>query len=134
MVNIEDLEKEAEADLSWEMADCDTVCLNIPRLKSKWCSKLYRSEIESKSIELKLKSVYAQLHEAYLSGQKTNVIVDRRDADFYITGDDAYIKVFAEHELAKASCKWIEGVLKSIDSMSFSIQAAVRWNIFKSGG
>jgi len=134
MIDISELEVQVESDLSWSMADCDEVALGIPKLKAKYCSILYRSELESKSCELKLKSVYAQLHEAYLSGQKTNVIVDRRDVDKYVTGDDAYIKIFAEHELAKGICRYLEGVLKSIDSMSFSIQAAVKWHIFKNGG
>ena len=134
MIDITELEKEAETDLTWSMNDCDEVCLAIPRLKARWCSKLYRAEIEAKAIELRLKAIYSELHEQYLSGNKINTIVDRRDVDTYITGDQQYIKVFAEHELTKASCKWLEGVLKSIDSMSFSIQAAVKWRIFKEGG
>jgi hypothetical protein len=134
MIDIEDLEQEAEKDLTWSMTDCDNVCLRIPSLKAKWASKLYRAELESKSLELQIKSVYARLHESYLSGNKTNVIVDRRDVDIYITGDEQYIKVFAKLELAKGICKWIENVLRGIDSMSFSISAAVKWNVFKEGG
>lgn len=134
MLNIEELEKQVEADLTWDMADCDTVCLNIPRLKAKYCSLLYREEISAKNVELQLKAVYAVLHESYLSGIKTNILIDRRDVDIYITGDEKYIAIFAKHELAKQNCKFIDGVLKGIDSMSFAISSAVKWHIFKAGG
>lgn len=134
MYDIQELEKEAQSDLQWDMSNCDSVCLRIPSLKTKWCSKLFRAEMDAKAVELQLNATYAKLHEAYISGNKINSIVDRRDVNIYITGDADYIKVFAKHELAKQTCKWIDGVLKGIDSMSFSISSAVRWSIFKDGG
>ena len=134
MIDIELLEKEAQQDLLWDMSDCDKVCLQIPSLKAKWCSKLYRAEMESRAFELELNAVFAKLHESYLSGNKINTIVDRRDVNIYITGDPAYIKIFAKHEIAKQNCKWIDGILKGIDSMSFAISSAVKWNIFRNGG
>ena len=133
-MQLEDLEKTAQEDLQWDISDCDIVCLKIPSLKAKWCAMLYKAEIESKSISLQLKAVYARLHEAYLSGNKINTIVDRRDVDIYITGDDKYIAIYARQALAKETCKYIEGVLRGIDSMSFSISSAVKWHVFKNGG
>lgn len=133
-MNIEELEEMAESDLSYDIMDADSVCLKIPALKSKWCSILYRAELEASAAELKMKATYKTLHEAYLTGNKTNNIVDRRDVDKYITGDPEYLKVYARYELEKGVTKYIEGVLKAIDNMSFSIQAAIKWRIFKEGG
>ena len=132
---ISDLREQVEADLSWHMAKCDEVCLKIPSIKSKYCAILYEIEISAKAKELKLNEIYKDLHELYLSGNAgINTIVDRRDVDLYIKGDKRYIKVLADYELEKANAKYVEGVLHAVDSMSFSINAAIKWHIFSQGG
>lgn len=133
-INIEDLKSQVEQDLSWKMAQASEVCLKIPSIKAKYCALLYEIEISVKAKELTLNAAYRALHEKYISGKASNVLIDRRDVDIYIKGDRTYHKPLADYELEKGNAKYIEGVLKSIDSMSFTINAAIKWEIFQGGG
>lgn len=128
----ETLDAEVSADLQFDILRADEIAMKIPKLKQKYARKLVEAEIKVKSTEQDLFELKKELHNYYLFDYQTKI--DRRDVDLYIEGDQKYVKLMRVLTVQRETAKYLENILKSIDSMQYMLPAAVKWHIFKNGG
>jgi len=133
-MDFEELKTEVEKDLSWKISNCTEISTRVPLIKSKYCAMLYYVEIKLKAKEMNVDSVYSELFKEYATGNMSNSIIDRRDIPMYVAGEKKYLGALAECEIQRSRAKYLEGVLKAVDSMTFSINSAIKWEIFSNGG
>ena len=130
-IKMENLQAQAEKDLSFNIAEAEKIALNIPILKNKYSRYLYIAKGILKNSEMNLKKMYAKKHKYY--SYEVNIKHNRGDVPHYIVADSEYQQVEKKVELNKLRVEYLESVLKSIDQMSFNISTAVKFHIFMHG-
>lgn len=132
MIEFEELQNQAQKDLTFNIHEVENFALNIANLKEKYLRYLRLYRLELKKQEFNVDKVYADRHEYHsLHNPRT---LHRNDLDTYIKADSTYRKAIAEYTLIDEQVKYIDGVIKSIDNMTFAINSAVKLHIFKNGG
>lgn len=129
--NIEELFEQAKHDLSYDIKDADEFATKLPLLKRKWAMYLIQYELQLKALEQTASAVYKDKFHFYL--HENNVIIDRRDVDVYINGDEEYQKQTAILEVKKSAIGFIKEVLKILDNTSYTLGQAIKLYLWKQG-
>ena len=141
-MNLEELKKEAYKDLPiTDQEHLDQESFRNQEIKSKWLDYKTRFEL----LLVKNKGDYQKLYRAkweYYGGKSDAKVyvtkpfdlkVLKSDLSVYIESDDEIIQ--CEHKVAylETVVKYIDGVLKSINSRGWDIKNAIDWKKFEAG-
>ena len=131
-MDYKDIQEEAKKDLTFSITNVEHYALRLGLLKEKYARYLqdYRIKLKQKMLELDV--VFSTRHTYY--SVSSNRAIDRRDIDTYIKGDKEYCTASAQLAIVEEQVRYIDGVIKSLDNMSFTINSAVKMHIFKNGG
>ena len=132
MKSFEDIQAEAESDLKFDINNLEHYALTIGKIKEKYLRYIQTYRMKLKKAIFQLDKVYAERH-TWHSTQNPRSI-NRHDIDTYIKADTDYRKVSAEVCVIEEQVKYLDGILKTLDNMSFTINSAVKLHIFKNGG
>lgn len=125
-------EKEVREDLNFDLKDGSDKIMRIASLKAKWSARLIDLQHKWNELELERKKEFSAKWRHY--SMDADQIIDRRDIPVYIEGDDAYQLILTRLNHTKENIDRIDGVLKSIEGLTYAISAAIKWEIFQRGG
>ena len=125
-------DKEVREDLDFHLKDGSDKIMKIASLKAKWSARLIDLQHIWNEVELKRKKKFSELWKYYSMDYEQ--ALDRRDIPVYISGDDEYQEILRELNQEKERIDKIDGVLKSIEGLTYAISAAIKWEIFQRGG
>lgn len=131
-MKLTELQEQARQDLDFELEHVDKYSIKLASLREKWVSRITANEMLVSRAETQLAILYRKWFEHYMTASPFKV--DRRDVDSMIDGTEEYAGAKQIIADLKAASKYMDGILKAIDSMSFNIGNAVKWAIFKAGG
>lgn len=127
-----EIQDQAAEDLKFNITSIEHKALEIASLKIKYARILGEYRLELKKAIFESDIVYADRFYHHKTG--SSLQIDRRDLDVFIKGDKAYQKAAAKVAIHEERVRFIDGVIKSLDNMSFNINAAVKMHVFKGGG
>ena len=141
-MKLEELQREAKQDLNIEdQESLDQESYKNQNIKAKWLE--YRTKYDQLLIIAKAdhQRLYRQKWEYYGGKADAKVYVTKpfdlkvlkSDLSVYIESDDEIIQ--CEHKVAylETVVKYIDGVLKSINSRGWDIKNAIDWKKFEAG-
>ena len=140
-MTLDELKKEAYKDLNVDKEHLDTESLRNQDLFAKYLD--YKTNFEF--LLAKAKGEYTKLYRdkwEYYGGKSDAKIyvskpfdlkVLKTDLNIYIESDEEIIKL--EHKIAylETTIKYIDGVLRSIQSRGWDIKNAISWKQFEAG-
>ena len=140
-MNLDELKLQVSQDLKVDDEHLDTESLKNQEIKAKYLE--YKSKFELLLFKAKgdYKRLYREKWEYYGGKADAKVYITRpfdlkvlkTDLHIYIESDTDILK--AEHKIAylETVIKYIDGVLKSIQSRGWDIKNAISWKQFEAG-
>ena len=140
-MNLEELQEMSAKDLKIDDQQLDIESLKTPELYGKYLKIFTRWNLLLKQVESKHRILYRQKWEYYGGKADAKVYITRpfdlkvlkTDLSIYIESDEDIIKI--EHKISylETVVKYLDGVLKSINSRGWDIKNAISWRQFESG-
>ena len=142
MDKLEELKHEAKEDLAiTRLEHLDQESYKNQTIKPKWLEYKTRYELLKTQAHIKYTKLYRDKWEYYGGKADAKVYVTKpfdlkvlkSDLSVYIESDDEIIQ--CEHKVAylETVVKYIDGVLKSINSRGWDIKNAIDWRKFEAG-
>jgi len=142
--DIESIEKEWADDGKIVIEDISWEVTRTPMLHSKYSNKLNEAYIDLKKYESKLNK-YKRLRADWLLGRMDKEIMDKlgwepnnhrilkSEVPSYLEAEQTYINMAEIIEMKKIKIKFLEEIVKRINSRSFDIKNIIEWEKFKNG-
>ena len=140
-MNLEELKLQVQNDLRVNDEHLDTESLKNQEIKAKYLEHKSRFELLLFKAKGDYKRLYREKWEYYGGKADAKVYVTKpfdlkvlkSDLSVYIESDDEIIQ--CEHKVAylETVVKYIDGVLKSINSRGWDIKNAIDWKKFEAG-
>lgn len=128
-----DIKIKAEKDLHIDASELDLKSVTLPYITGDWLKILNEEALKLKKISAEHDKLRGKKYHFYKTGYSV-VLKSSAEVWEYIRADEEYntssLKLAGQEE----TVKYIEGVISSLNSMSFNISNAIKWNMFKSGG
>ena len=140
-MTLDELKLEVQADLKVDDEHLDTESLKNQEIKAKYLDVKSKYELLLYRAKGEYKRIYREKWEYYGGKADAKVYITRpfdlkvlkTDLHIYIESDKDILK--AEHKIAylETVIKYIDGVLKSIQSRGWDIKNAISWKQFEAG-
>ena len=140
-MNLDELKLQAPKDLHIDDEHLDTESLKNQEIKAKYLEHKSRFELLLFKAKGDYKRLYREKWEYYGGKADAKIYVTKpfdlkvlkSDLSVYIESDDEIIQ--CEHKVAylETVVKYIDGVLKSINSRGWDIKNAIDWRKFEAG-
>ena len=140
-MNLDELKLEVRADLKIDNEHLDTESLKNQEIKSKYLNHKSKFELLLWKAKGDYKRLYREKWEYYGGKADAKVYITKpfdlkvlkSDLSVYIESDDDIIQ--CEHKVAylETVVKYIDGVLRSINSRGWDIKNAIDWKKFEAG-
>lgn len=131
-MTIEDYEREALADLDFDVTKFRDCSRYIPLRKSKWGRYLFEEECISNQMEDKLRELYRDKFKYYTYEYPDKI--DKKNIDIYIKADKDYQVANQIFGKQKAKEKYVQSVIGCLDTLAFQTNNIVKHLIWESGG
>lgn len=143
-MNIEEIKKLVEKDMTINPTDLDRESLNIPVLHNKYLVILMEEKLKLKKFESNLK-VLSKNKWLYYSGKMSEeqlktlnwepfeLALLRQDLDKFIESDLEVIECSNKLELQKEKVTYLENVIKIVSNKAWNIRSAIDWIKFTQG-
>ena len=140
-MTLDELQAQAEKDLSIDDTELDLESLKTPQLHSQYLKTYSTYALMMKKAE----GDYSKLHIKkwlFFTGKADpqeykdknfDLKVLRQDVDKFIDADDEIIKQRQKVEYLKQICGYCESTLKQINNRTFQIKNAIEWKKFTMG-
>ena len=140
-MTLDELQAQAEKDLSIDDTELDLESLKTPQLHSQYLKTYSTYALMMKKAE----GDYSKLHIKkwlFYTGKADpqeykdknfDLKVLRQDVDKFIDADDEIIKQRQKVEYLKQICGYCESTLKQINNRTFQIKNAIEWKKFTMG-
>ena len=140
-MTLDELQAQAEKDLSIDDTELDLESLKTPQLHSQYLKTYSTYALMMKKAE----GDYSKLHIKkwlFYTGKADpqeykdknfDLKVLRQDVDKFIDADDEIIRQRQKVEYLKQICKFCEDTLKQINNRGFQIKNAIDWRRFTEG-
>ena len=140
-MTLDELKLEVQADLKVDDEHLDTESLKNQEIKAKYLDVKSKYELLLYRAKGEYKRIYRDKWEYYGGKADAKIYITKpfdlkvlkTDLHIYIESDEDIIK--AEHKIAylETVIKYIDGVLKSIQSRGWDIKNAISWKQFEAG-
>tara|TARA_X000001382_G_C3155879_1_gene174529 strand:+ start:700 stop:1128 length:429 start_codon:yes stop_codon:yes gene_type:complete len=140
-MTLDELQAQAEKDLSIDDTELDLESLKTPQLHSQYLKTYSTYALMMKKAE----GDYSKLHIKkwlFFTGKADpqeykdknfDLKVLRQDVDKFIDADDEIIRQRQKVEYLKQICHYCESTLKQINNRTFQIKNAIEWKKFTMG-
>jgi hypothetical protein len=143
-MNLDEIKKEADKDLSIDKTNLDYEATVIPQQHNKYLcilfdEKLILSKYETDLSKLKRdKWLYysgkmSEERLAELNWEAFELSLIRQDLDKFIESDNDICQLNLKIEYQKEKVNYIEGIVKAISNKMWSVRAAIDWIKFTQG-
>ena len=140
-MNLDELKLQVEKDLKVDNEHLDTESLKNQEIKAKYLDIKSKYELLLFKAKGEYKKLYREKWEYYGGKADAKIYVTKpfdlkvlkTDLNIYIESDEDIIK--AEHKIAylETTIKYIDGVLRSVQSRGWDIKNAISWKQFEAG-
>ena len=140
-MNLDELKLQVEKDLKVDNEHLDTESLKNQEIKAKYLDIKSKYELLLFKAKGEYKKLYREKWEYYGGKADAKIYVTKpfdlkvlkTDLNIYIESDEEIIKL--EHKIAylETTIKYIDGVLRSIQSRGWDIKNAISWKQFEAG-
>ena len=140
-MNLDELKLQVEKDLKVDNEHLDTESLKNQEIKAKYLDIKSKYELLLFKAKGEYKKLYREKWEYYGGKADAKIYVTKpfdlkvlkTDLSIYIESDEEIIKL--EHKIAylETTIKYIDGVLRSIQSRGWDIKNAISWKQFEAG-
>ena len=140
-MTLEELQQSVDRDLKIDDTELDTESINIPLLHNKYLQHYNKFSLLLKKSEYEHRVLKRQKWE-YYTGKSDPSVYKEKPFDLKILKADVHIYMDSDEELQKADQKeaylkqvvsYLEQLLRSINSRTFTIKNAIDWRKFTSG-
>ena len=142
MDKLEELKHEAREDLAiTRLEDLDQESYKNQTIKPKWLEYKTRYELLKTQAHIKYTKLYRDKWEYYggksdakvYAAKPFDIKVLKTDLGMYINADNEIIELQAKISYYEIIIKYIDGIIKSIDSRGWDIRNAQDWKKFEAG-
>lgn len=132
MRSIQEYEAEAAEDLKVDETSIIPYSLRLGSLKRKWLGYLSEEKLLLAECDSRLAQLYRKVHRQIMT--KSEIAVDRRDADMHVKGDDRYSEASLACAAQRCRTEFVQDMLKTLENQSFLLNTAMKMMIFREGG
>lgn len=137
-----DIKEMAEIDLKIDRSQLTEASIDTPMLINKYYMIYIEEGRILKILEQKILELYKDKYDYYLhlappetyTKKPFNRKVLKSDVDMYISADSDFIDLNNKIENQKFKVKYLEEIIKQLNSRSFLISNIIKHEIFKAGG
>jgi len=142
MDKLEELKHEAREDLAiTRLENLDQESYKNQTIKPKWLEYKTRYELLKTQAHIKYTKLYRDKWEYYggksdakvYAAKPFDIKVLKTDLGMYINADNEIIELQAKISYYEIIIKYIDGIIKSIDSRGWDIRNAQDWKKFEAG-
>tara|TARA_R110000803_G_scaffold153453_1_gene218370 strand:- start:2278 stop:2706 length:429 start_codon:yes stop_codon:yes gene_type:complete len=140
-MTLEELQTQVNRDFKIDDTELDSESIKIPLLHNKYLQHLNKFSLLLKKAEYDHKLLVREKWE-YYTGKADASVYKAKPFDIKVLKSDVHIYIDSDEELQKADqkvaylnvvVKYLEQVLRSINTRTFLIKNAIEWKKFTSG-
>ena len=140
-MTLEELQAQVNRDFKLDDTELDSESIKIPLLHNKYLQHLNKFSLLLKKAEYDHKLLVREKWE-YYTGKADASVYKAKPFDIKVLKSDVHIYIDSDEELQKADqkvaylnvvVKYLEQVLRSINTRTFLIKNAIEWKKFTSG-
>ena len=145
IMDIEQINKQWAKDSKIDETNLSSESARIPQLHNKYYLMYVKQALKTEKLKGELKELKKAKMEYYKGEMDEEELKDRgwspnplkilkTEIDKYIEGDKDYINMSLKVAYHEAATKYLEDIVKQLNSRNFIIKNMVEWNRFTSGG
>lgn len=132
-MNLDSLKTKADKDTKIDVESLDLKSIQLPYITSDWLKILNAEALHLKKLDADHNQLRGQKFHFFKNNYNV-IIKSSSDVNEYIRADDEFKKSLLTLQYQEEKVKFIEGIISALNTMSFNISNAIKWNMFKSGG
>ena len=135
-MTLDELKAEMEVDVKIDKTNLDSASLNVAFITSKYLNYRADENIIVHIMNKKHKKLYKDKWEHFTgkSAAPSPLRLLKTDLHIYLDADEELSELAGKIAIRKEKVKLLDGFIQILNSRSFNISNAIKWQIFTTGG
>lgn len=130
-MDIDQLKIEYEKEMQFDISEISSISLKIPAMRAKYLNHLEFVERSIYRLENENKSKYNELYVHYRTDFE--IELSTKEIKDFIDGDVKFLDNNRKMKKLKAMADWLEGAIKGVDNLQWTIKNIITWEMFQAG-